>query len=219
MSAPPATADPTGSKAPADFSTTEVLTTDRLRIVRAAPVHAALHAEYCQRNRVRLARWEPQQRAADDPSHWQSVLERAQTEQASGRELRLLALPREGTPQLIARINFSQINRGVFWSAMLGFAIDGTSEGRGLMFEALAASLDWAFAHVPLHRVQANHQPENERSGRLLARLGFVREGLAPQYLFINGAWRDHVLTARLNPVFDARLAGATSSSSSPPSP
>ncbi len=45
--------------------------------------------------------------------------------------------------------------------------------------------------------------PENERSARLLARLGFVRVGLARNYLFINGAWRDHVLTERINPRFD----------------
>ena len=42
--------------------------------------------------------------------------------------------------------------------------------------------------------------PENTRSGRLLARLGFVREGYSRRYLFINGAWRDHVLTSLTNP-------------------
>ncbi|KFN17466.1 hypothetical protein JM66_20365 [Aeromonas bestiarum] len=39
------------------------------------------------------------------------------------------------------------------------------------------------------------------RSGALLERLGFEREGLARDYLMINGRWEDHVLTARLNPV------------------
>jgi len=48
--------------------------------------------------------------------------------------------------------------------------------------------------------------PHNARSGRLLERLGFVNEGLAKDYLFIDGAWRDHVLTARLNPAFDASI-------------
>jgi ribosomal-protein-alanine N-acetyltransferase len=86
---------------------------------------------------------------------------------------------------------------------MLGFAIDREFEGRGLMREALAASIDWLFGTLNLHRVQASHRPENERSRRLLARLGFEREGLARQYLFIDGAWRDHVINAKLNPNFD----------------
>jgi ribosomal-protein-alanine N-acetyltransferase len=52
----------------------------------------------------------------------------------------------------------------------------------------------------------ANYRPENLRSARLLARLGFIQEGYARDYLFIDGAWRDHVLTARLNPAFDASI-------------
>lgn len=52
-------------------------------------------------------------------------------------------------------------------------------------------------------RIQASYIPDNVRSGRLLQRLGFQREGLAPRYLFIDGAWRDHVITALINPHFD----------------
>jgi ribosomal-protein-alanine N-acetyltransferase len=55
---------------------------------------------------------------------------------------------------------------------------------------------------VNLHRLQANHRPENLRSAAVLQRLGFVREGVAPQYLYIAGAWRDHVVNARLNARF-----------------
>ncbi|MCK6430817.1 MAG: GNAT family N-acetyltransferase, partial [Burkholderiaceae bacterium] len=77
---------------------------------------------------------------------------------------------------------------------------------RGLMTEALAACIDFAFGALRLHRIQANYMPENERSGRLLARLAFEREGYAKDYLFIDGAWRDHVLTARLNRTFDTAV-------------
>ncbi|MNR55956.1 ribosomal-protein-S5-alanine N-acetyltransferase [compost metagenome] len=49
----------------------------------------------------------------------------------------------------------------------------------------------------------AHYMPENERSGALLKRLGFEVEGLARDYLKINGAWRDHVLTARINDADD----------------
>ena len=58
----------------------------------------------------------------------------------------------------------------------------------------------YSFDELGLHRIMANHQPENERSARLLERLGFEREGYARSYLHIAGAWRDHVLTALVRP-------------------
>ena len=60
--------------------------------------------------------------------------------------------------------------------------------------------VQYSFHDLNLHRVMANYVPENERSGKLLERLGFVREGVAREYLRIAGQWRDHVLTARINP-------------------
>ena len=41
--------------------------------------------------------------------------------------------------------------------------------------------------------------PSNERSARLLHRLGFVIEGHAKKYLLINGQWEDHILTSLTN--------------------
>jgi ribosomal-protein-alanine N-acetyltransferase len=91
---------------------------------------------------------------------------------------------------------------------MLGYALDAEHEGRGLMREALSAALADVFGpRVALHRVQANVRPENKRSLRLLDALGFVREGYARQYLFIDGAWRDHVLTALHAPDWPATRA------------
>ena len=69
-------------------------------------------------------------------------------------------------------------------------------QGSGLMFEALSAALPFALEHLGLHRIMANYQPHNERSGKLLRRLGFAVEGYARDYLYIDGEWRDHVLTA-----------------------
>ena len=71
------------------------------------------------------------------------------------------------------------------------------------MEEALRAANAFVFDAMRMHRVMANYRPENERSRRLLERLGFEREGLARNYLFIDGAWRDHVLTSLTHPGYD----------------
>jgi RimJ/RimL family protein N-acetyltransferase len=95
------------------------------------------------------------------------------------------------------------IVRGAFQGCNLGYALDGTCQGQGLMHEALRAVLDEAFSpRLNLHRIQAGVRPENHRSLAVLARLGFRGIGLARHYLFIHGDWRDHQLFELINPSF-----------------
>ena len=68
------------------------------------------------------------------------------------------------------------------------------------MHEVVTAGIDYLFGERGLHRIMAGYMPANLRSGALLERLGFEREGYAKDYLMINGRWEDHVLTALLNP-------------------
>jgi ribosomal-protein-alanine N-acetyltransferase len=195
------------------------LVTARLFIELATPAHAAAHAAFFVRNRAHFARWDPPRDGVESASYWARALAASQADFEAGRGVPLAAFGRDAGDVLIARINFSQIVRGAFHSCMLGYAIDHDFEGRGLMHEALAASIDWLFDALKLHRVQASHRPENERSARLLARLGFRREGVARRYLFIDGAWRDHVLNARLNPRFDDAVFAARAPAAAEPAP
>jgi ribosomal-protein-alanine N-acetyltransferase len=68
------------------------------------------------------------------------------------------------------------------------------------MTEAVRAVCDYAFGPMGLHRIQANHLPDNHRSAAVLRRLGFTVEGLARELVLIEDRWRDHVLTALLAP-------------------
>jgi ribosomal-protein-alanine N-acetyltransferase len=170
------------------------LTTPRLRVVRLLPEHAAALRAYKLAERERLQPWEP---LRDDA--WfepQAVLERLTALQATmsrGEALHLIALARS-TGELVAECNFSNIVRGPFQACHLGFSVAATWEGQGVMSEVLRAGIDFAFGSLGLHRVMANHRPENTRSARLLSKLGFEKEGYARAYLQINGAWADHVL-------------------------
>jgi ribosomal-protein-alanine N-acetyltransferase len=100
----------------------------------------------------------------------------------------------------IGNISLSGILRNAAQFCYLGYGIDGQCEGQGLMRESVGAVVHYAFTSLNLHRVMANYMPDNERSGTLLKRLGFVVEGQARDYLLLNGAWQDHVMTAITNP-------------------
>lgn len=183
------------------------LNTPRLTVEHIAPGHAAALAAFFRRNERHLAPWDPPRPAGImEPEFWQAECERAVEDFENGAVARWVVCLHEDPQRVIGRVNYTQIARGPFQSCMLGYAIDAAHEGRGLMHEALEATIGHVFSVLGLHRIQANYVPDNHRSGRLLERLGFMREGLAKNYLYINGAWRDHVLAARLNPAFDTSI-------------
>lgn len=93
---------------------------------------------------------------------------------------------------IVGTINMNEIVRGVFQSAYLGYYALGPSVGSGYMHEGLGLVLRVGFGAMRLHRMEANIIPENERSARLVQRLGFRLEGRSPRYLKIGGRWRDH---------------------------
>jgi ribosomal-protein-alanine N-acetyltransferase len=93
---------------------------------------------------------------------------------------------------LLGSIELSQIARGRFQSAYLGYEIGAPFARHGYMAEALGLVLQYAFRQLRLHRLEANIQPKNEASVRLVQRLGFHLEGYSPRYLKLGGRWRDH---------------------------
>lgn len=186
------------------------LLTPRLRLRPASPELAAAAAAFFVRNRDAHARWNPPPEAALFTADGQRGLLQAAAQAIAGGALASWWLFDRDAPAAdpaavaLGRVQLTQIARGPFCNAMLGYAIDAAHEGRGLMHEALRAVLDDAFGRLGLHRVQANVRPENARSLALLARLGFEHEGLAREYLFIDGAWRDHAMTALRHPAWPA---------------
>ena len=94
--------------------------------------------------------------------------------------------------ELAGVININEIVWGVFCCGYLGYYAFVPYNGRGYMTKGLSAVLADAFARRGLHRLEANIQPDNESSRRLVQRLGFRLEGFSPRYLKLAGRWRDH---------------------------
>jgi ribosomal-protein-alanine N-acetyltransferase len=186
------------------------LLTARLSLHAPDEAQVAAVADYYRRNQAHFAPWDPPLPADHaEPAAVRQQLTEGAAAFADGRSHRWwLAWQADvdaaGQPQrVIGSVSLSAIARGPFHSANLGYALDGACQGQGLMTEALQAVLAEAFGpRINLHRLQAGVRPENTRSLAVLARLGFENEGLARQYLFIDGAWRDHLLFAARNPAF-----------------
>lgn len=96
------------------------------------------------------------------------------------------------TNEIIGVFNVSEIIRGCFQSAFLGFYANVKYAGRGHMKEGLKLVIQNAFTTLELHRLEANIQPENISSINLVKSCGFRKEGFSPHYLKINEIWRDH---------------------------
>ncbi|MFJ4965154.1 GNAT family N-acetyltransferase [Streptomyces sp. NPDC088729] len=103
-----------------------------------------------------------------------------------------LVCERDAGGAIAGFININNIVLGGFRSGALGYGAFRHAAGRGLMSEALRLVLGLAFGPLGLHRLEANIQPANAASVALVERAGFRLEGFSPDFLFIDGAWRDH---------------------------
>lgn len=93
---------------------------------------------------------------------------------------------------LSGQITVSGIQYGSLWSGSIGYWISQHVAGRGVMPTAVALTTDYCFTHLGLHRIEINIRPENERSLRVVSKLGFRDEGVRRGYLHIQGQWADH---------------------------
>lgn len=105
----------------------------------------------------------------------------------------------DGINRPIGNLAFSNIVRGIFLNSFLGYKLDERYVNQGYMTEALEKGIEVIFDEYGLHRIEANIMPRNKASIALVKKLGFYDEGLAKDYLRINGVWEDHIHMIKLN--------------------
>ncbi len=118
---------------------------------------------------------------------------------------RLHRMARQGTTfpfaievesRLVGQLTVNNIARGSAQFASMGYWIDQRYAGRGIVPRAVAMAIDHCFFTAGLHRIEICIRPENTNSLRVVEKLGLHEVGLAPRYLHIDGAWRDHRIFA-----------------------
>ena len=163
--------------------------TPDIELRRATPADAEALAEAQIRNKAHLAATEPYR----DPGYY--------TPQAQAQRI---AEPQSVTwvlvdgDLIVGRVMLTGIVLGPLCSASLGYWVDASYRGRGLIPAAVEEVAREARDELGLHRLDAGTLVDNEASQRVLAKCGFVRYGLAPKYLHIAGEWRDHLLFQRI---------------------
>ena len=164
----------------------------RVEVSLASEAHLAPYALAVKLSAQRLAHWN-----VVDPTDLARHL-RAQSD--VHRTFIVRALDAEGSHGIVGKINVTNVVRGRFLSATLGYDGYDPYVGRGLFGEGLRLVVDLALrtSGLGLHRVEANVQPGNVRSASVLRSLGFRHEGDTPQMLFLPAGadgkqeWRDH---------------------------
>jgi ribosomal-protein-alanine N-acetyltransferase len=182
-----------------------VIITERLTIRLAAPGDIPALLRYFTENAAYLTPTAPLLPPAffTEP-YWQAQVARNREEFAAGRSVRMHLFPHNAPETVIGSLSLNNIVRGAAHYCDLGYSLAEDRQGQGLMSEAVAAAIRYAFDELRLHRVKAAYLPTNERSGRLLRRLGFAVEGYARDYLLIQGRWQDQVLVGLVNPEWRA---------------
>ena len=176
-----------------------LISTPRLSLLLPSPHHASGMVNFLCRNRQHFKQTFPARTEHYTEKFWQLVFTHSKTLADNQQSLYLLLTLNNQPNNIIGNIVFDGIIRGALQAGYLGFKIGKNYEHQGFMCEALDAVINLLFSDWNIHRIMANYRKGNGESEKLLRKLGFQQEGIAKDYLHINGKWRDHILTSLVN--------------------
>jgi len=178
----------------------KVYETERLVLKVIDKSYAELGIDYYLNNKCFLEQWEPVKRKEFYTKQYQEEqLDKELSSIENNNALRLWIFKKEDENRIIGTVGFSNIVRGAFLSCTLGYKLDKDEINKGYISEAIQKGIEVMFNEFGLHRIEANIMPKNNRSIRVVEKLGFYNEGLAYKYLKINGKWEDHIHMVLLN--------------------
>jgi ribosomal-protein-alanine N-acetyltransferase len=148
-----------------------------------------------QANLSWLGRWDATapSRSQAQPRSFAAMVRQMRNEARAGRQLPFVV---EYGGQFVGQVTVSNIVRGSAQFASIGYWVDRSYAGRGIIPRAVAMAIDHCFGPVGLHRIEVAIRPENTSSLRVVEKLGINEVGFAPRFLHIDGDWRDHRIFA-----------------------
>ncbi|THA72347.1 N-acetyltransferase [Streptomyces sp. A0958] len=172
----------------------------------ASVADAACLAASLTRSRAYMKPWEPvRPDSFYTPEGQRERLAGLLADRAAGRSMPWVLC--DAGDRAVGAFTLNAIAFGAFRSAVLGYWVDVDLAGRGLATAAVRRICELARDELRLHRIEAGTVLDNTASQRVLAKCGFEEFGMAPSFLHIDGAWRDHRLFQRI--LHDGPVTGA----------
>ena len=97
-----------------------------------------------------------------------------------------------GSGEIVGHVTIRGIVREPYQRGVLGYMGFTPTARRGYLTEGVSLAIHHGFQQLHLNRLEADIQPENLPSLRLVKRLGFRCEGMSPGFIRIGGRWLDH---------------------------
>jgi len=114
------------------------------------------------------------------------------------------AISLKDDPVMIGNIGLWRIIKENY-RAEIGYMLHTAFQGKGIMQECFDLVLHYGFNDLKLHSIEANINPENLASMKLLEKNGFVREAYFKENFFYDGRFLDSAIYSLLEPAWKER--------------
>lgn len=170
-----------------DFTQFPVLFTDRLILKEITPADAP--ALFAMRSNPIIMQYidRPIPQSVDDIL---VLIEKMKKMKENGEGISWGIFTKENPEQKIGNIGFFRIMHE-HYRAEVGYMLALEEHQKGIMFEAIQKVIEYGFSSMNLHSIEANINPENTASRKLLEKAGFVREAYFRENYFFNGRFLD----------------------------
>ncbi|HET9431170.1 MAG TPA: GNAT family N-acetyltransferase [Chitinophagaceae bacterium] len=177
-----------------DFSIFPTFHTERLLIRRIETKDA--EAIYCLRSDQQVMQWldRPLAQSIDEALHFILKIQAA----LDSNEGITWGISLKDQPVLIGTIGYWRIIKD-HYRAEIGYLLNPKFQGIGIMQEAISSVLNYGFRDMKLHSIEANVNPANLSSIKLLEKNGFVREAWFKENYYYNGKFLDSLIYTKLS--------------------
>lgn len=174
--------------------------TERLILKVIKPDEALAVLDFYLRDKELFEKYEPERIAGFyTPERQKQIISYEYNTAVQGSMFRYYVYRKQDRKRIIGTICFHHIQGGFSSSCEIGYKFSSAYHHMGYATEALGKITELIFTDLQLHRIMAWALPDNLASARLLQRVGFCFEGISRDYLFLQGAWRDHAQYSMIN--------------------